>query len=182
LLRVKAGKVVFCGKETKNMPPNKINNLGISYVPQGRQIFSTLTVKENIIFGERIPQNIRNPWTLDRVYELFPRLKERQHHMGNRLSGGEQQMLAIARALMQNPKLLLLDEICEGLAPIVVQELSEVIQELGRKGVSILLVEQSSKFALGVSSQCYIMEKGIVVHQAESKDITDKTIRKYLGT
>ena len=146
-------------------------------------MFPTLTVRENIIFGERKPKEKRTKvWTLDEIYELFPRLKERQNFMGDRISGGEQQMMVIARALMQNPDLLLLDEICEGLAPIVVQELAAVIPELCRQGVSVLLVEQSAKFALEVSSTCYIMEKGAVVHSDETKNISDEVFKKYMGT
>lgn len=182
LVKLKSGSIKFCGQEIGKKEPYNINKLGIAYVPQGRQVFPTLTVRENIIFGERIPKGTQNPWTLDRIYELFPRLKERQTFMGNRLSGGEQQMMVIARALMQNPRLLLLDEICEGLAPIVVQELGEVIRELSRQGVSIFLVEQSTKFALDVSDRCYIMEKGAIVHQDNTSAIPEEIFLKYLGT
>lgn len=183
LLKPKAGQILFKEQEIGGMAPNKINRLGVAYVPQGRQVFPTLTVHENIIFGERKPKGSRDKvWTLDEIYNLFPRLKERQNYMGNRISGGEQQMMVIARALMQNPDLLLLDEICEGLAPIVVQELSEIIPELSRQGVSVLLIEQSAKFALEASSTCYIMEKGAIVHQDETSNISDEVFRKYMGT
>lgn len=183
VLRPKAGSIRFKDTEIGGMAPNRINRLGVAYVPQGRQVFPTLTVRENIIFGERKPkENRAKVWTLDDIYELFPRLKERQNFMGDRISGGEQQMMVIARALMQNPDLLLLDEICEGLAPIVVQELAAVIPELCRQGVSVLLVEQSAKFALEVSSSCYIMEKGTVVYSDETKNISDEIFKKYMGT
>lgn len=183
VLRPKAGSIRFKDTEIGGMAPNRINRLGVAYVPQGRQVFPTLTVRENIIFGERKPKEDRaKVWTLDDIYELFPRLKERQNFMGDRISGGEQQMMVIARALMQNPDLLLLDEICEGLAPIVVQELAAVIPELCRQGVSVLLVEQSAKFALEVSSSCYIMEKGAVVYSDETKNISDEIFKKYMGT
>ncbi len=182
LVKLTSGSIKFCGQEIGKKEPYNINKLGIAYVPQGRQVFPTLTVRENIIFGERIPKGTQNPWTLDRIYELFPRLKERQTFMGNRLSGGEQQMMVIARALMQNPRLLLLDEICEGLAPIVVQELGEVIRELSHQGVSIFLIEQSTKFALDVSDRCYIMEKGAIVHQDDTSAIPEEIFLKYLGT
>lgn len=182
LVKLTSGSIKFCGQEIGKKEPYTINKLGIAYVPQGRQVFPTLTVRENIIFGERIPKGTQNPWTLDRIYELFPRLKERQTFMGNRLSGGEQQMMVIARALMQNPRLLMLDEICEGLAPIVVQELGEVIRELSHQGVSIFLVEQSTKFALDVSDRCYIMEKGAIVHQDDTSAIPEEIFLKYLGT
>ena len=183
VLKPRAGNIRYKGTEIGGMVPNKINRLGVAYVPQGRQVFPTLTGRENIIFGERKPKEKRTKvWTLDEIYELFPRLKERQNFMGDRISGGEQQMMVIARALMQNPDLLLLDEICEGLAPIVVQELAAVIPELCRQGVSVLLVEQSAKFALEVSSTCYIMEKGAVVHSDETKNISDEVFKKYMGT
>lgn len=182
LLKPKAGSIVFKDREIGGLTPYKINKLGIAYVPQGRQVFPTLTVKENIIFGARVPSGTENPWTLERVYELFPVLKERQNYMGDRISGGEQQMMVIARALMQNPRLLLLDEICEGLAPKVVAELGEVIKELSRRGVSIFLIEQSAKFALEVSSICYIMEKGAIVHHDDTRNISSEIFKKYLGT
>ncbi len=182
LLKPKGGSIIFNGQEIGGLPPYKINNLGIAYVPQGREVFPTLSVKENIIFGERIPKGKKDPWTLERIYKLFPVLKERENFRGDRISGGEQQMMVIARALMQNPDLLLLDEICEGLAPLVVQELQEVIKELRNQGVSILLIEQSAKFALAVSQYCYMMEKGTVVHEDETVNISPEVFKKYLGT
>lgn len=182
--QVKPGKgdIVFDGRSIAGQEPYAINRLGIAYVPQGRMVFPTLTVRENVIFGERIPEGTENPWTLERVYKLFPRLRERESFMGNRVSGGEQQMMVIARALMQNPKLLLLDEICEGLAPLVVRELGGVIRELARQGVSILLVEQSAKFAMDVSDRCYLMEKGAIVYENETAQISDEVFRRYMGT
>lgn len=182
--QVKPGKgdIVFDGRSIAGQEPYAINRLGIAYVPQGRMVFPTLTVRENVIFGERIPEGTENPWTLERVYKLFPRLRERESFMGNRVSGGEQQMMVIARALMQNPKLLLLDEICEGLAPLVVKELGGVIRELARQGVSILLVEQSAKFAMDVSDRCYLMEKGAIVYENETAQISDEVFRRYMGT
>ena len=182
--QVKPGKgdIVFDGRSIAGQEPYAINRLGIAYVPQGRMVFPTLTVRENVIFGERIPEGTENPWTLERVYKLFPRLKERESFMGNRVSGGEQQMMVIARALMQNPRLLLLDEICEGLAPLVVRELGGVIRELARQGVSILLVEQSAKFAMDVSDRCYLMEKGAIVYENETAQISDEVFRRYMGT
>lgn len=183
LLKPKSGSIMYKNQEIGGAAPNKINRLGVAYVPQGRQVFPTLTVRENIIFGERKPKDSRaKVWTLEEIYQLFPRLKERQNFMGDRISGGEQQMMVIARALMQNPDLLLLDEICEGLAPIVVQELAEIIPELCRQGVSVLLVEQSAKFALDVSSYCYIMEKGAVSYENETKNISHEIFKKYMGT
>lgn len=177
------GEILFNDQNIAGKESYVINRLGIAYVPQGRMVFPTLNVKENVIFGERIPAGTENPWTLKRIYELFPRLQERESFMGNRISGGEQQMMVIARALMQNPKVLLLDEICEGLAPLVVKELGNVIRKLAREeGVSILLVEQSAKFAMDVSDRCYIMEKGTVVHSDETANISEEIFRRYMGT
>lgn len=133
-------------------------------MPQGRHIFPTLTTKENLLIAEKTGVDGKKDWNLERIYQLFPRLKEREKSMGGKLSGGEQQMLAVARGLMQNPRLMLLDEITEGLAPIIVQQLAEIVQELIRQKVTILIAEQSIKFALSVSEDCYILEKGSVVH------------------
>ena len=176
------GSVIFDGQEICGMPSHAICKRGMSYVPQGRRIFSSLTTKENLLVSEKKGPDGSNVWTLDKVYELFPRLKERENSMGTQLSGGEQQMLTIARGLIQNPKLLLLDEITEGLAPVVVNELVEVIGKLREQGVSILVAEQSVKFALQVSSRCYILEKGKVVYSGRSDEIPDEIFREYLGT
>ena len=181
-VKPKSGEILFEGQNIAGRESFAINRMGVSYVPQGRMVFPTLTVKENVIFGERIPAGTENPWTLERIYQLFPRLKERENFMGNRISGGEQQMMVIARALMQNPKVLLLDEICEGLAPLVVKELGGVIRRLAEEGVSVLLVEQSAKFAIDVRDRCYIMEKGVVVHEDKTADISDEVFRRYMGT
>jgi len=150
-------------------------------VPQGRHIFPTLSVKENLLIAERKGADGSQDWTIERIYELFPRLKERETFKGGRLSGGEQQMLTIARGLMQNPTLLLLDEITEGLAPIVVNELGEIINTLRQNGVTILLAEQNVNFALAVSTDCYIMEKGEIVYHGATADTPKEVFSKYLG-
>jgi branched-chain amino acid transport system ATP-binding protein len=176
------GSIKFDGTELVGMPSYKIARLGIAYVPQGRHIFPTLTVKENLLIAERVGVDGDKTWTLERIYELFPRLKERENSKGEKLSGGEQQMLTIARGLMQNPKLLIMDEIIEGLAPIIVEELVKVVSELRNRGITILLAEQSLKFALEVSHKCYIIEKGEVVYKGVSSEIPKEVFVKYLGT
>ncbi len=175
------GEILLNGNNIVGLTNFKIANLGIAYVPQGRHIFPNLTTKENLLIAKKTGLNGRNDWDIDRIYQLFPRLKERETSKGNKLSGGEQQMLAVARGLMQNPDLLLLDEITEGLAPIIVSQLADIVKELIKQGVTILLAEQSVKFALSVSEDCYILEKGSVVHHSPTSDLTDDVIEKYLG-
>ena len=176
------GKIMFGGQNICGLPSHRIAQAGIAYVPQGRHIFPTLTTKENLLIAEKVGVDGKKGWDLERIYDLFPRLKEREKSMGGKLSGGEQQMLAVARGLMQNPKLMLLDEITEGLAPIIVQQLAEIVQELIRQKVTILIAEQSIKFALSVSEDCYILEKGTVVHHEPTSKLTSETLQKYLGT
>lgn len=175
------GSMKYLGRELVGMPSYQVSRTGIGYVPQGRHIFPTLTTKENLLIAERNGTDGKKEWTIERIYELFPRLKERENFKGGRLSGGEQQMLTVARGLMQNPDLLLLDEITEGLAPIVVEELGSVINELRKNGVTILLAEQNVNFALAVSSECYIIEKGKVVYHGATKETPKDVFAQYLG-
>lgn len=175
------GSIRFCDKELIGLPSYRIARMGIAYVPQGRHIFPTLTVKENLSIAIRTSVSGKNDWTVDRVYSLFPRLKEREGFLGGRLSGGEQQMLTIARGLLQNPRLLLLDEITEGLAPIVVEELGRIIQALREQNVTILLAEQNVNFALAASRKCYIIEKGEVVFEGLTAQIPKEVLSQYLG-
>lgn len=175
------GGIRYCGDELVGLPAYRIARKGIAYVPQGRHIFPTLTTRENLMMAERRAQAGENAWNLERVYGLFPRLKERESFLGGRLSGGEQQMLTIARGLMQNPRLLLLDEITEGLAPIVVKELGEIIASLRRQNVTILLAEQNVNFALSASRKCYIMEKGHIAYSGLTAEIPKEVLNQYLG-
>jgi branched-chain amino acid transport system ATP-binding protein len=181
-LKPLSGSIVFDGKSIGGMKSYQCSRLGIAFVPQGRHIFPNLSTKENLLLSARKGIEGGTDWTMEKIYQLFPVLKNRETSMGARLSGGEQQMLTIARGLMQNPKLILLDEICEGLAPIIVQELQEIMQELRKSGVSILLAEQNIKFALAVSHRCYILEKGAIVYTGNSDSIPREVILKHLGT
>ena len=152
------GEITLEGKDITGRPSYKIAQLGVGFVPQGRGIFPTLTVKENLTIAARDAQN--GGWTLDRLFPLFPNLRDRLGNYGRQLSGGEQQMLAMARALMTNPKLLLLDEPSEGLAPLIVKEIGNIVKEVKKSGMSILLVEQNLSMALEVVDRVYVMSKG----------------------
>jgi branched-chain amino acid transport system ATP-binding protein len=157
------GRVLLDGKDIAGWPPHLVARAGVAYVPEGRLIFPDLTVIENIRVGERKPAR---DWTLDRLLHLFPSLAERSGNRGGNLSGGEQQMLAIARALVSDPKVLLLDEPSQGLAPLVVRELARVIRQLCEAGVTILLIEQNMKLAEAVADEMHIMVKGRIVYAA----------------
>ncbi len=178
----RTGSIRFNGVELVGQAPEKIARAGIGLVPQGRMIFPSLSVTENLTMAARTGDK-KDPWTLEKVYETFPRLKERGKNKGNLLSGGEQQMLTIARALMTNPDLLMLDEPSEGLAPIVVQEVYRVIGRLKEAGQSILVVEQDFGMAMSVADYAYIMSKGEMVYHSEPKDLVDNESVKaqYLG-
>lgn len=181
VLKPAGGSVRFNGTDIVGMPPYKISRLGIAYVPQGRQIFPNLTTKENLLIAARKGNHSASEWTLQGVYDIFPVLKNREWFKGRALSGGEQQMLSIARGLMQNPQLLLTDEIFEGLAPLVIQEIMGVVKQLKESGISILMSEQSVKFATEISDRCYILEKGQVVHGGNTADLPEDVVLKYLG-
>jgi len=159
-----AGSVELEGSSITAWPPHRVARAGVAYVPEGRLIFPDLTVIENIRVAERNPAKT---WPLERLLELFPSLSERQHNRGSQLSGGEQQMLAIARALVSDPKLLLLDEPSQGLAPLVVRELARIIRLLRDAGVTILLIEQNLKLAQVVADELHIMAKGRIVYSAD---------------
>jgi branched-chain amino acid transport system ATP-binding protein len=160
---VRAGRIVFNNTEIARLPAYKIVEMSISLVPQGRRIFPSLTVQENLAIAARGAGN----WNLAKVLAVFPRLAERSHHRGNELSGGEQQMLAIARALVANPLLLVMDEPTEGLAPALVAEVAQLIRRLKDEGTSVLLAEQNAAFAVNVADFVHVMSKGRIVHSSE---------------
>jgi branched-chain amino acid transport system ATP-binding protein len=176
------GEIYFNGTKISGLPPYKISQMGIGLVPQGRRIFPSLSVKKNLTIGAR-PKKGGNGWSLDRVYSLFPIIKERANTKGILLSGGEQQMLCIARALLTNPEFLLMDEPSEGLAPLMVQQVGHIITQLKSEGLSILLVEQNLSLALRVSDYVYILSKGEIVYQSipEELDSNREIQVKYLG-
>lgn len=164
------GVIRFKGKDITRVKPYRIAQMGIGLIPQGRQIFPSLSVKENLIVAARTG-GTRGSWTLERVYEHFPVLRERSNLKGHLLSGGEQQMLAIGRALMTNPELLLMDEPSEGLAPLIVMEIGNIIRELKESGFSIFLVEQNYPMAMDIADHAYIISKGAVVYEGPIEDL-----------
>lgn len=176
----KEGRVVLGGTDIAGWPSHKIARAGVAYVPEGRMIFPDLTVVENIEVAQRVRAQ---KWTIERLFELFPALAERRTNKGSQLSGGEQQMLAVARALVTDPKVMLLDEPSQGLAPLVVRELANVITRLRDEGVTMLLVEQNLKLAEAVADTVYIMVKGRMVYDASLErfiEEQDKVKSKYL--
>jgi branched-chain amino acid transport system ATP-binding protein len=178
----KSGSLVFNGTSLKGKRPFEIAYLGIGFVPEDRIVFPKLSVKENLEMGLKKGQK-GGHWTLERVYQVFPILKTRQNQMGGTLSGGEQQMLTIARTLMGNPELLLLDEPTEGLSPLIVKELEKQIRVLKQEGMTILLSEQNSTVTLNLSDRSYILEKGQVKWEGEVAVLKEKKdiLKRYLG-
>jgi branched-chain amino acid transport system ATP-binding protein len=166
--RLMGGRMSLRGTRFESRPPNARVALGLGWAPQERGIFASLTVEENLAVAARAGH-----WTVARVFDLFPALAERRRNFGNQLSGGEQQMLAIARALMTNPALLLLDEPLEGLAPIIIEELTRTIQRLADEGIGFILVEQHTQLALGLTRQAIILERGKIVFRGTSRSLTD---------
>src|SRR6516162_1150647 len=167
LTPARSGVVRIFGQATTVWPPDAIAALGVGYVPEGRRIFGSLTVEENL----KVPLERPGPWTIPRVYELFPRLDERRRNKGRQLSGGEQEMLAIARALLLNPKLLLLDEPSQGLAPLIVQEVFRVVAAMRESGMSILLVEQNVRMSLEIADHAYVLDDGHVVYSGPAREL-----------
>ena len=183
LLRSKTGSVTFMDQDISHVPANKIVSRGLAQVPEGRRVFLQMTVEENLEMGAYTQPNSTIEGSLEVVYERFPRLKERRRQVAGTLSGGEQQMLAMGRALMSKPKLLMLDEPSMGLAPILVEEIFDIIKTLNKAGTTILLVEQNAQMALSIADRGYVLETGKIVSAASAKDLlNDDSVKKaYLG-
>jgi branched-chain amino acid transport system ATP-binding protein len=183
IVEPRAGSILFQGEDITRQPSFKIAQRGLALVPEGRQVFPNLTAYENLHATAANRRNRANPWTLDRIFEMFPLLAQRRSSMGNLLSGGEQQMLAIARALMTNPELLILDEATEGLAPMIRQEIWVCLQRLKDEGQSILVVDKNLADLCRIADRHYIIEKGAVVWQGTSKELAARPElqERYLG-
>ncbi len=184
LVAPKAGSIVFEGKELTKTPAHKIVSMGMAHVPEGRRIFQQLSVLENLKLGAfTLNDNKKISENIEYVYEHFPRLKERKNQIAGTLSGGEQQMLAMGRALMSNPKIVLMDEPSMGLSPLLVKEIFAIIEDLHKSGITVLLVEQNAKKALSVADRAYVLEIGRITMTGKASDmLNDERIKKaYLG-
>ena len=183
LARPKTGRITYEGADVQKLPSHEICRLGIGYVPEERRIFSELTVMENLEVGRRAARPGSPEWEPEKLFDLFPNLKERRDHPGGRLSGGEQQMLTIARTLMGNPHMVLLDEPSEGIAPVIVEQMAFVINELKREGLSIVISEQNLHFAKLVSDRAYVIETGTVRYDGSFEDLeaNPEVSEKYLA-
>jgi branched-chain amino acid transport system ATP-binding protein len=182
-LQPRDGEIRLFGEPIQGLSPERISHLGIGLVPQGRRIFPSLTVRENLVVAQQREKTTAKPWNLERIYEMFPRLRERHGQFAGTLSGGEQQMLAIGRALMGNPRVLLLDEPSEGLAPLIVAEVGRTVRRLKQEGQSIVLVEQNLQLALDVADQAVILNTGRCVFNGNAADVlsNEELIAQHLG-
>jgi branched-chain amino acid transport system ATP-binding protein len=183
LVEPRSGEVFFKGRNIAGMPPYTIAKLGVGYVPEERRIFPTLTVRENLLMGVKQGQRGNGDgWTIEKVYEYFPALQARDKQKGGHLSGGEQQMLTIARTLMGNPGVLLIDEPTEGLAPLIIETVEKVIMDIHRQGIPILLVEQNMRVALRLAERIYVISKGTIVFQGTCEELkgAHEVREKYL--
>lgn len=183
LLRSRSGSIKFMDTDIMHTPAEKIVEQGLVHVPEGRRIFQQMTVEENLDMGAYTQPKETITGNLERVYEHFPRLKERRRQIAGTLSGGEQQMLAMGRALMSHPKILLMDEPSMGLSPLFVSEIFKIIEDVNKQGVTILLVEQNAKKALSIANRAYVLETGKIVKEGAARDLlNDESIKKaYLG-
>ncbi len=183
LLRTKTGEITFDGQDIRTTAPHKIVGMGLAHVPEGRRVFLSMTVEENLEMGAFTQPISGVSVSLADVYERFPRLKERRRQIAGTLSGGEQQMLAMGRALMSRPRLLMLDEPSMGLAPILVQQIFDIIRELHAAGTTILLVEQNARMALSIADRGYVLETGCIVLEGTGQELmqSDAVKKAYLG-
>jgi branched-chain amino acid transport system ATP-binding protein len=183
VVRSSAGSVNFDGQELRGLPAYRVAQAGIGLVPEGRQVFPNLTVRENLVATAANRRGVKDGWTIERVFGLFPQLQQRQHHYGNQLSGGEQQMVAIGRALMTNPRLLILDEATEGLAPLIRADIYRSIAQLKSEGLSILVIDKDVRALTRVADRHCVVEKGRVVWQGSSADLAanEGVQHRYLG-
>jgi branched-chain amino acid transport system ATP-binding protein len=173
------GKVRFRGANVTGFPPYRLASMGVGYVPEGRRIFTNLTVEENL----KVPVRRLGPWTIARIYEVFPRLAQRKFNKGSQLSGGEQEMLSISRALLLNPKFLMLDEPSQGLAPLIVEEVFKIVAAARGEGVSVLLVEQNVRAAVGIADRAYVLDDGKIAYEGNAAEFgrNEKRVRELAG-
>jgi branched-chain amino acid transport system ATP-binding protein len=164
LTPARSGHVQVFGKDSSRLPPFRVARLGVGYVPEGRRVFANLTVEDNL----KVPEGKTGPFTIPRIYQLFPRLEERRMNRGRQLSGGEQEMLSIARALLLNPKVLILDEPSQGLAPLIVRDVFRIVASMKREGMTVLLVEQNVRLSLEIADTVYVLDHGVVVHEGSA--------------
>jgi branched-chain amino acid transport system ATP-binding protein len=167
LTPAREGRVTTFGKETTHWPTFRIAAQGVGYVPEGRRIFANLSVEENL----KVPLERGGPWTVQRIYELFPRLEERKLNRGRQLSGGEQEMLSIGRALLLNPRLLILDEPSQGLAPLIVRDVFRIVEQMKTEGISVLLVEQNARMSLEIADHAYVLDDGAIVYSGLAREL-----------
>jgi len=178
---MRQGKVCVRGEEVSGLPPYRIARLGVAYVPEGRGIFANLSVRENLVMAARAGIDGRREWTYARILETFPRLAERLGHGGGQLSGGEQQMLTIGRALMTNPDLLILDEATEGLAPLIARDIWRIIRDIHDSGMATIIVDKNYGAVIGLADRCMVMVKGQAVFDDVAENLSDSVVHKYLG-
>jgi branched-chain amino acid transport system ATP-binding protein len=179
LTPAREGRVTILGADATGWPTHRIAAAGVGYVPEGRRIFANLSVDENL----RVPLERDGPWTIPRVYDLFPRLAERKENRGRQLSGGEQEMLSIARALLLNPRLLILDEPSQGLAPLIVRDVFRIVAQMRAEGISVLLVEQNARMSLEIADHAYVLDDGAIVYSGPAKELAadESRVRALTG-
>ncbi len=179
LNRPRDGRVMMFGEDVTGFPPYRIAKMGVGYVPEGRRIFSNLTVEENLL----VPVERQGAWTVSRIYETFPRLAERKTNKGAQLSGGEQEMLSISRSLLLNPRLLMLDEPSQGLAPLIVEDVFRIVAAARREGVSVLLVEQNVRAAVEIADRAYVLDDGKIVYEGDAREFAadEQRVRELAG-